>query len=557
MRALVSHQYAELFPLIEGGDFDALYEDVREHGVRDQIVVLDGAILDGRNRYRVLEQLCETGEVLGAGWGHRAGEPLDRDHLLPDHAWFRKFNRAVDGDPLSWVISKNLKRRHLDEGQRAMVAAKLANLGHGGTRRGDQAANLPLDPAPYHRPDPDGIGARAAAGKPSDAPDSRMTQADAAKLLNVSERSVRSAKAVQQQGVPELQHAVEQGEIAVSAAEKIARLPVDAQPEAVAKALPNGARALMGSRHEPDDSLDYFPTPPWATRAFFKHVLPVLGVRRLGRVREPSCGEGHMSGVLLEYEPDVIATDIHDYSADGRSPPGWAGVQDFLAADAATDADWFFANPPFAEKAELFTLKMIEAARAGVAVFARVQWLDTIGRYERLFSAHPPTLMAFFAERVNLCKGRWDPEGSTATFYMWLVWQKDAPRLPPMWIPPGQRVGLTYPDDVARFTAHPVMPFVRPDESLLAQWGNSVPLAASSLAIAPLDGACCDRDHGPLDAVIALPDNFRLGQQLGQPAPDVANLGSHTAPATETTADDLDIPAFLRRDPDNRIARPN
>lgn len=519
MTRLEAHEFAKLFPLIDGDDFDALRDDVREHGVLDQIVVLDGKILDGRNRYNALAFLCESGELLGPGWGHRAGEPLDADHLLPDHSWFRKFNRNIDGDPLSWVLSKNLKRRHLDESQRAMVAAKLATMSVGRPSSEKPA----VDPVPEHIPPIGGISAKASAA-----------------LLNVGERSVERAKTVLRDGTPELQQAVEQGEIAVSAAEKIARLPAEVQPEAVAKALPNGARALMGSRQEPDDSLDYFPTPPWATRALFKHVLPSLGAWELGRVREPSCGEGHMSGVLLEYEPDVIATDIFDYSVDGQSPPGWAGVQDFLADDAKTDADWFIANPPFADKAELFTLKMIAHARKGVAVFARVQWLDTIGRYERVFSQHPPTLMAFFAERVNLCKGRWDPEGSTATAYMWLVWLKDAPRQPPIWIPPGQRSALSYPDDVARFTAHPVQPFVRPDASLLAQWGNSEPLPAAPPAIAPLNGSCCDRDAGPLDDVVSLPDDFRLGV----PAPA---LPASAAAGPARADDDLDIPAFLRR----------
>jgi hypothetical protein len=47
---------------------------------------------------------------------------------------------------LQYWLTRNLKRRHLDEGQRAMVAAKIANLGHGGDRKSDQAANLPLEP---------------------------------------------------------------------------------------------------------------------------------------------------------------------------------------------------------------------------------------------------------------------------------------------------------------------------------------------------------------------------------------------------------------------------
>ena len=62
-----------------------------------------------------------------------------------------------------------------------------------------------------------------------------------------------------------------------------------------------GFTAVMAQRREPPDALDYFPTPPWATRALFRHVLPVLGVEAIGRVWEPACGEGHMAAVIAEF----------------------------------------------------------------------------------------------------------------------------------------------------------------------------------------------------------------------------------------------------------------
>ena len=85
------HFIAGILPLIEGKEFDALVADIRAFGLREPIVTLDGAILDGRNRYRA---------CLAAGVEPR----------------FRNFDPELDGhSPLDFVISKNLKRRHLDE----------------------------------------------------------------------------------------------------------------------------------------------------------------------------------------------------------------------------------------------------------------------------------------------------------------------------------------------------------------------------------------------------------------------------------------------------------
>jgi hypothetical protein len=72
-----------------------------------------------------------------------------------------------------------------------------------------------------------------------------------------------------------------------------------------------GARAIMASRQEPD-GLDFFPTPPWATRSLMERVLPHLGAVPCGTIWEPAAGEGHMSGVLAEYG-GVYASDIHPH----------------------------------------------------------------------------------------------------------------------------------------------------------------------------------------------------------------------------------------------------
>ena len=61
------------------------------------------------------------------------------------------------------------------------------------------------------------------------------SRAEAAEMLNVSERSVNAAKKVQMGGVLSLIEAVEAGEVAVSTAADIATLPREEQAEIVAR----------------------------------------------------------------------------------------------------------------------------------------------------------------------------------------------------------------------------------------------------------------------------------------------------------------------------------
>ena len=211
----------------------------------------------------------------------------------------------------------------------------------------------------------------------------------------------------------------------------------------------------MASRQEDKDSRDFFPTPPWATRALIEKVLPRLGVRVMNTVWEPACGEGHMSDVLSDYTTNgrertrilrVVATDAFEY--------GYNQKFDFLKGPIALSERpaWIITNPPFKQKSIPFVLRSLDLARVGVGMFVRSQWINEgLERYRKIFKPKPPTLIAFFTERVNLCKGRWDPDGSTATAYCWVVWLHGARRRPPYWIPPGCRKKYTHPDDRERF----------------------------------------------------------------------------------------------------------
>lgn len=202
--------------------------------------------------------------------------------------------------------------------------------------------------------------------------------------------------------------------------------------------------AVVARRNEPADSLDYFPTPPWATRAFVEHVLrPNFWDARGQVVWEPACGEGHMAVVLAEYFDTVIATDVFPY--------GFGLVDDFLDDRCNVGpVDWVITNPPF-KTADQFIKLALARARAGVAVLVRTSFLEGADRYANIFKYCPPTLVAQYCERVPMWKGRWNPVGGTATSYCWLVWHKNCDPKPFHWIEPGCRKRLTHPMDIRRF----------------------------------------------------------------------------------------------------------
>ncbi len=209
--------------------------------------------------------------------------------------------------------------------------------------------------------------------------------------------------------------------------------------------------AVMARRTEPADSLDFFPTPPWATRAFCTHVMPQAWPWPdlfAGTAWDPACGEGHMAVALAESFDRTLASDIHPY--------GYGLVGDFLDERSTTEpVDWIITNPPF-NLAEAFVAKALREARRGVAMLVRTQFLEGQARHAGLFSKRPPQIVAQFVERVAMHRGRWVPTGSTATAYCWVVWLRHPPHdwrhTRFVWIPPCKRA-LTRKDDAARFNA--------------------------------------------------------------------------------------------------------
>lgn len=190
----------------------------------------------------------------------------------------------------------------------------------------------------------------------------------------------------------------------------------------------NRSSAVMQQRSEPHDSLDDFPTPPWATRALCEFLRAEGWRTENCTVREPAANRGHMVRPLREYFREVEASDVHDYGA------GFP-VLDYLFGPPPPPVGFTITNPPF-RLAEQFIERMAATSELGFAVIVRAAFLEGVGRGERLFSKNPPSYVLQFTERVVMHKGRLAPEGSTATAYAWLVWLEgdDDTRL--RWIQP-------------------------------------------------------------------------------------------------------------------------
>ena len=85
-------------------------------------------------------------------------------------------------------------------------------------------------------------------------------------------------------------------------------------------------------------------------------------------------------------------------------------------------------------------------------MLVRSVFMEGCDRFLNLFSKHPPAIIAPFAERLPMVKGRVDSKASSATAYGWFVWRKDhyGPTVV-RWIPPCRKM-LERPGDYGRPT---------------------------------------------------------------------------------------------------------
>lgn len=202
------HPAAELFPMMSGDAWTRFVSDIREHGQREPIVIHDGMILDGRNRWRACEELGLTPRT--REWGGQ-------------------------GSAVAYVMSLNLARRHLTRNEEALAVARAVPLYEEEAEK-RRLANLKSGNLVPER-----------ANLPTRDPGRAREQAVREMGASVSPRTVENAAKVLRDGAPELVQAVESGLVAVSTGADVAGgLTQDEQREVVAR----GEREILQAAKE-------------------------------------------------------------------------------------------------------------------------------------------------------------------------------------------------------------------------------------------------------------------------------------------------------------------
>ncbi|MGW7688898.1 DUF5131 family protein [Streptomyces asiaticus] len=201
------HPFADAFPLIDGDEFTELVGDIKRNGLREPIILNhDKTILvDGRNRWRACEE---------AG-----SDPVFE--TLPE--------RYTEPMILDLIVSKNMARRQLNPGQRALMALEYERFYAEATKRGRPIGDASSSPVAERKTIPADLREFPSAAPTCDRRQ-RETVAKAAKVVGASGRAVQQAKAVQRDA-PDLAVKVRAGELALDAADKQRRARIAAMPK--------------------------------------------------------------------------------------------------------------------------------------------------------------------------------------------------------------------------------------------------------------------------------------------------------------------------------------
>jgi len=185
------HEHALVIPVMNELDYESLRDDIQENGLNNPITLYEGKILDGRHRYQACRELGITPET----------EDYEGEN------------------PLTFVISQNLKRRHLDASQRTMIVLDMEEEALAEARKRQSAAGKKhgrgMDSS---SPGGEKLSRNGAGGSGPRVHASEMM----GKVADVSPRTVQRGQRLKR-ARPDLVEPVKKGEIKLNAADRIVK----------------------------------------------------------------------------------------------------------------------------------------------------------------------------------------------------------------------------------------------------------------------------------------------------------------------------------------------
>jgi len=163
-KELEIHALANIFPEMSEKEFKVFSADIKAKGLQTKITIYEGKVLEGRNRYKAARYSLND----------------DSFQQLP-----------VGVNPVDYVISMNVNRRHLSTSQRALIASRLVTTKLGS----NQHAN------------------------------GGVTFEKAAKMLNVGETILKDGKVVFENGAKEVIEKIQKGDLTIGKAKEIVKKP--------------------------------------------------------------------------------------------------------------------------------------------------------------------------------------------------------------------------------------------------------------------------------------------------------------------------------------------
>jgi len=294
MKVYEYHEIANIFPMMQDDEYERLKDDIAINGQLEPIVLYEGKVLDGRNRYKAL---CDIG-------------------LKTD------FEEYQGDQPLSYVISKNLHRRHLTASQRAIMATDIKPLLEVEAKK-RQATSLP------------GVyGGKPLVENFPQAVETGKSRDQAGDLFGVSGRYVSEAENIKEKE-PELAEKVRSGDMTIAEAKKKAQ-KAEREKERhklaeSAKSLPADERWSVSegdiNNYQAGKQFDFIITDPPYPKEYLQ-LYEVLAKRanewlKDGGLLIAMCGQSYLNQIYEMMSKHIEYYWTAAYLTPGESPSLW------------------------------------------------------------------------------------------------------------------------------------------------------------------------------------------------------------------------------------------